>query len=498
MKKSSAMPKNSAQKTSAKPAAQTRKSAPKKKVTEFVTRADFFADAPTRKTTRATKNSRPNSRPTQKERAAAKAGENFEQNSSENIKKNPRARSQNASDARNAIDRSESRNAKGRSAPYHPRARKKEFANNEEFDAQTAPLRGRRNARSEFAADKNNGAPRRENPARNAANRGQNRLEETKTKVPKSRVRSENRGEKQSEHTREFNETSRAENYDEKAIKKRAPRHEIAEAKPERLHKLLAQSGLGARREMETLISEGKVQVNGEIATLGQSATIGDRIKVNGKMVNLRFSVALPRILLYHKPEGEIVSRNDPNHRPSVFNSLPPLKNGRWVAIGRLDFNTSGLLIFTSSGDLANRLMHPRYELVREYAVRILGELTDEIKKALLEGIELEDGLAQFSTLIEAGGTGANQWYRVTLSEGRNREVRRMFEAVGLTVSRLMRVRYGPFVLPSFIKRGKTLELLPEEVKNYLKFFELGELIPESAKKEIVEKRKSVAKARRY
>ncbi len=241
--------------------------------------------------------------------------------------------------------------------------------------------------------------------------------------------------------------------------------------KPERLHKLLAQSGIGSRREMEELIAAGRVTVNGETAQTGQSATPGDRIKVNGRLVNLKFSNRLPRVIIYHKPEGEIVSRDDPEHRPSVFTSLPRLAGSRWVAVGRLDFNTSGLLLFTTSGELANRLMHPRYNLVREYAVRVLGEVSLEAQQRLLQGVELDDGPAQFATFQDAGGDGANHWFRVSLFEGRNREVRRMFEAVGVTVSRLMRVRYGPFVLPSNLKRGQVVELDETEVKNLLAEF---------------------------
>ncbi|HRL77529.1 MAG TPA: pseudouridine synthase, partial [Candidatus Accumulibacter phosphatis] len=238
--------------------------------------------------------------------------------------------------------------------------------------------------------------------------------------------------------------------------------------KPERLHKLLANSGLGSRREMEELIAAGRVTVNGEPAQIGQSVSPGDRVKLGGKLVRLRASDRLPRVLLYHKPEGEIVSRNDPQHRPSVFTSLPRMAAGRWVAVGRLDFNTSGLLLLTTSGDLANRLMHPRYELVREYAVRILGDLPDEARQRLRDGIELDDGLAKFDSFQEAGGEGANRWYRVSLFEGRNREVRRMFEAVGVVVSRLIRVRYGPFVLPPGLKRGKVQELTEPEVQRLL------------------------------
>ena len=248
--------------------------------------------------------------------------------------------------------------------------------------------------------------------------------------------------------------------------------------KPERLHKLLAQSGIGSRREMEELIAAGRVTVNGETAQTGQSATPGDRIKLNGRLVNVKFSNRLPRVLIYHKPEGEIVSRDDPEHRPSVFMALPRLSGSRWVAVGRLDFNTSGLLLFTTSGELANRLMHPRYELVREYAVRVLGELSPEAQQRLLGGVELDDGPAQFSTLQDAGGDGANHWYRVSLFEGRNREVRRMFEAVGVAVSRLMRVRYGPFALPPNLRRGQSLELDEKDVRRLVTDFGMEEALP--------------------
>ena len=257
-------------------------------------------------------------------------------------------------------------------------------------------------------------------------------------------------------------------------------RHKETPAKPERLHKLLAQSGIGSRREMEEAIAAGRVTVNGETARIGQSATPGDRIKLNGRLVNVKFSNRLPRVLIYHKPEGEIVSRDDPEHRPSVFMALPRLSGSRWVAVGRLDFNTSGLLLFTTSGELANRLMHPRYELVREYAVRVLGELSSEAQQRLLGGVELDDGPAQFSTLQDAGGEGANHWYRVSLSEGRNREVRRMFEAVGVAVSRLMRVRYGPFVLPPNLRRGQSLEMDEKEIRRLLADFGMAEALPKS------------------
>jgi 23S rRNA pseudouridine2605 synthase len=194
-----------------------------------------------------------------------------------------------------------------------------------------------------------------------------------------------------------------------------------------------------------------------------------DKVKVGGRLVNLHFAVRVPRVLLYHKPEGEIVSRDDPQGRPSVFNALPRLRGGRWIAIGRLDFNSCGLLLFTTDGALANRLMHPRYGIDREYAVRVLGEIDDASLAKLTEGIELDDGMAKFIRLQNAGGEGANHWYRVTLEEGRNREVRRMFAAVGVTVSRLMRVRYGPVGLPANLKRGQCYEMEPGEVQALLK-----------------------------
>ncbi|MDR2186418.1 MAG: pseudouridine synthase [Azonexus sp.] len=248
----------------------------------------------------------------------------------------------------------------------------------------------------------------------------------------------------------------------------------LPEAKPERLQKVLAQAGVGSRREMEEWIAAGKISVNGKPAVIGQSVVPTDKVKIGGRLINIRFtgSARPPRVLLYHKPEGEIVSRDDPQNRPSVFAALPRLRGGRWIAIGRLDFNTSGLLLFTTSGDLANRLMHPSAQLLREYAVRVLGPLTVEAQQQLLAGIELEDGPASFASLADAGGEGANHWYRVSLFEGRNREVRRLFEAVGCAVSRLIRVRYGPFILPPQLKRGRVHELAEADIKTLLR--ELG------------------------
>jgi 23S rRNA pseudouridine2605 synthase len=235
-----------------------------------------------------------------------------------------------------------------------------------------------------------------------------------------------------------------------------------------KLHKLLAQKGLGSRREMETLIATGRVSINGRVAEVGERVGPGDVVRVGKRIIRFRAEESLPRVILYHKPEGEIVSRSDPEGRPTVFDKLPHLKSSKWIAIGRLDFNTSGLLIFTTDGGLANRLMHPRFEVEREYAVRVLGQLTKEQMVALTSGVELKDGLAKFSFLSDQGGEGSNHWYRVILREGKNREVRRMFEAVGLTVSRLMRVRFGPINLPPWIKRGKWTELDDKQMNRLL------------------------------
>ncbi|MGE5338270.1 MAG: 23S rRNA pseudouridine(2605) synthase RluB [Gemmatimonadota bacterium] len=238
-------------------------------------------------------------------------------------------------------------------------------------------------------------------------------------------------------------------------------------AQSEKLHKVLADAGIGSRRDMEELIIAGRVSVNGQPAHVGQRVMPNDQVRVNGKPLQLRLRGAgrPPRVLLYHKPAGEIVSQDDPEHRPTVFDNLPKISGGRWVAVGRLDFNTEGLLIFTTSGELANRLMHPRYEVEREYAVRVFGELTDEQRQRLLDGVELEDGVARFARIDDAGGQGSNHWYRVTIAEGRNREVRRMFELVGLEVTRLIRTRFGAVQLPRTLSRGRYQELAPEWVQ---------------------------------
>ncbi len=249
---------------------------------------------------------------------------------------------------------------------------------------------------------------------------------------------------------------------------------EAFEAHSEKLHKALATAGLGSRREMEQLIGEGRVSINGLTAKVGDRVKPGDLVKINGKLVRLTWKKQMPRVLVYHKPEGEIVSRDDPEGRPSVFAGLPGVRGGRWVSVGRLDINTEGLLIFTTSGELANRLSHPRYEVEREYAVRVLGEVTEEQMERLREGIELEDGLARVEDIAPAGGEGANQWYRLVIREGRNREVRRLMEALGLTVSRLIRVRFGPVAMPARLKRGMTLDMPEEEVAQLMDWCDLG------------------------
>ena len=239
----------------------------------------------------------------------------------------------------------------------------------------------------------------------------------------------------------------------------------------ERIQKVLAQAGVGSRREMEEWISAGRVTVNGEPATLGMRVVEGDVLRADKRTVHVKAQSEqdFPRVLLYHKQEGEIVSRDDPEKRTNVFEKLPKLRGMKWIAIGRLDFNTSGLLIFTTSGELANRLMHPRFEVEREYAVRVQGVMTaDQMKQMVGKGIELEDGPVKFEKLTDEGGEGFNHWYRLVLKEGRNRVVRRTFEALGLTISRLMRVRFGIINLPPSIKRGKMAELGEGEVKMIL------------------------------
>ncbi len=257
--------------------------------------------------------------------------------------------------------------------------------------------------------------------------------------------------------------------------------HKAIAAEPmsqsEKLHKMLAAAGLGSRRDMEQLIARGAVSINGKAAQVGDRVCPTDVVRVHGRLVQLPWRRTLPRVLLYHKPAGEIVSRNDPQGRPSVFDKLPRLKGQRWISVGRLDYNTEGLLIFTTNGELANRLAHPRYEVEREYAVRVLGGLTPEHIAQLKAGIALKDGVARVDSLQPAGGEGANQWYRLVIREGRNREVRRLIEALGLTVSRLIRVRFGPIAMPARLKQEMLLDLGEDEVIELLKWCGLVHLL---------------------
>jgi len=239
----------------------------------------------------------------------------------------------------------------------------------------------------------------------------------------------------------------------------------LPQAETPKLHKVLAQAGLGSRLEMEQLILEGRISVNNEPAHIGQRVQFGDQVKVNGKPIRYRIDPPPARVIAYHKPVGEVVSHDDPQNRPTVFRKLPRLQQGKWQSVGRLDLNTEGLLLFTSSGELANKLMHPRFGLEREYAVRVLGALSNEEKQQLLDGVRLDDGMAAFGSIEDGGGEGSNCWYRVTISEGRNREVRRMLEAVGHAVSRLIRIRYGAMVLPRGLKRGAWLELDESDIR---------------------------------
>jgi 23S rRNA pseudouridine2605 synthase len=246
--------------------------------------------------------------------------------------------------------------------------------------------------------------------------------------------------------------------------------------KRERLQKVMAQSGHGSRRNIEILIAQGHITINGQVAKLGDSVGPGDKVKLDGNIINLRFGEQLPRVLLYHKPEGEIVSRDDPEKRATVFDRLPKVNGGRWVSVGRLDLNTGGLLLFTTNGELANRLTHPRFEVEREYAVRVMGELTPELGEKLLKtGVDIEGENCTFDSIEDRGGEGSNHWYHVVLREGKNREVRKMFEAVGLMVSRLMRVRFGPITLPGHVKRGMVREMEEEQVQELLAFSGMNE-----------------------
>lgn len=234
----------------------------------------------------------------------------------------------------------------------------------------------------------------------------------------------------------------------------------------EKLQKVLARAGIGSRREMERAIEAGQVKVNDKIAKLGDRVTPEDKIFVNGQRVMLRSELTRRRVILYNKPEGEICSRSDPEGRPTVYGHLPPLKGERWISVGRLDFNTSGLLLFTNDGELANKLMHPSSVIDREYLVRIQGEVTDEMRKKLLKGVELDDGVARFTDIVDGAGEGKNRWFYCVVMEGRNREVRRLWESQGVKVSRLKRVRYANIFIPSHVRVGQWIDLTEREIQD--------------------------------
>lgn len=257
--------------------------------------------------------------------------------------------------------------------------------------------------------------------------------------------------------------------YDQEgeAVVDEEPGKRVLRPEPEapKLHKVLAQSGIGSRRDMEQLIEQGQITVNGEVAHVGMRIARGDVVKVAGRQVKLRIAPPPARVIAYHKPTGEVVTHHDPEGRPTVFRHLPRLPAGKWLSVGRLDINTEGLLLFTNSGDLANQLMHPRFGVEREYAVRVLGTLDEAARERLLTGVEIEGQSAAFKSIEDGGGEGANHWYRVVITEGRNREVRKLFDSVGMAVSRLIRIRYGTVVLPRGLKRGVWVELDDDDVR---------------------------------
>ena len=307
---------------------------------------------------------------------------------------------------------------------------------------------------------------RRAQPTRNSEPRDQDGVRLSRTRAPRlTRARDARR--------------SSLDLDSDSAEKRSAPESTV------KLQKRLAEAGLGSRRSMEELIQSGEVSVNGKLARLGMRVGTDERIVVRGELVSgraARAAARLPRIVIYHKPEGEIVSKDDPEGRVSVFDRAAFLQRGRWLAVGRLDFNTCGLLVFTDSGELANRLSHPRFQVQRDYAVRILGELTVEQVRLLKTGVHLEDGNARFEMLESQGGEGSNRWYRVRVREGRNRLVRRMFSAIGLTVSRLMRTRFGPFELPPRLKRGQWERLEDKEVERAMTSLTGGGHVPRTVK----------------
>ncbi|MEQ3682171.1 23S rRNA pseudouridine(2605) synthase RluB [Alcanivorax sp.] len=244
----------------------------------------------------------------------------------------------------------------------------------------------------------------------------------------------------------------------------------------EKLQKVLARAGLGSRRELETWISDGRVSVNGTVATLGDRVGSEDTLRVDGRIIKVKAEEdTVQRVIMYHKPPGEVCSRNDPEGRPTVFDNLPRLQGMRWVQVGRLDINTTGMMLFTTDGELAHRLMHPSNGFVREYAVRVRGSMTAEKRQAMLDGVLLEDGVSKFDSIEDAGGAeeGANHWYKATLTGGKYREVRRLFQSQDLEVARLMRIRFGDLTLPPQLRQGRWMELEPEQMKALIDKVEL-------------------------
>lgn len=265
----------------------------------------------------------------------------------------------------------------------------------------------------------------------------------------------------------DFDKAREEESEEEAAAEPSGPYKRVLRPEPDapKLQKVLAQAGVGSRRDIEQMIEDGRIEVNDQVAHIGQRISHGDRVKVAGKPIKVRIAPPAARILAYHKPVGEVVTHDDPQGRPTVFRRLPRLQNGKWMSVGRLDLNTEGLLLFTNSGELANQLMHPRFGVEREYAVRVLGSLDEASRERLLTGVEIDGQSAAFVSISNGLGEGVNQWYRVVITEGRNREVRKLFDAVGLTVNRLIRVRYGAIVLPRGLRRGVWAELGESDVR---------------------------------
>lgn len=323
-----------------------------------------------------------------------------------------------------------------------------------------------------FQTSRQNSSENRPHFARNGRNENDERTNNRHGRTERSRLSREQRANGKSAVKTSEEKTK----FERKPLPMRKPKPVVlVERKPtvegEKLQKVLARAGQGSRREIEAIISAGRVSVDGKIATLGDRVTIhsGLKIRVDGHLVNLNaVQKDICRVLMYYKPEGELCTRHDPEGRATVFDRLPRLTGARWIAVGRLDINTSGLLLFTTDGELANRLMHPSQEVEREYSVRVFGEVDDAMLHRLRKGVQLEDGPANFKEIKAVGGTGLNQWFDVTLMEGRNREVRRLWESQGIQVSRLIRIRYGNIKLMKTLPRGGWEEMDLENV-NYLR-----------------------------